>query len=64
MRIHIARNEVMGKLGYSSKLNAEWDFISILHREGRREAGAFLADNSDNIGKRSSIDLNLLLQGV
>jgi NTE family protein len=64
MRIHLVRNEIMSDLGYSSKLNAEWDFISMLHREGRRAAATFLSDNSDNIGKRSSVDLDVLLQGV
>jgi NTE family protein len=64
MRVHLVRNEIMGQLGYSSKLNAEWEFISMLHGEGRRAADAFLADNSDNIGKRSSVDLDVLLQGV
>ena len=64
MRIHLVGNEIMSELGYSSKLNAEWDFISMLHREGRRAADAFLSNNADNIGKRSSIDLDVLLQGV
>jgi NTE family protein len=64
MRIHLVRNEIMSKLGYSSKLNAEWEFISMLREEGRQAADAFLADNSDNIGKRSSVDLDILLQGV
>lgn len=64
MRIHLVRNEIMSKLGYSSKLNAEWEFISMLRQEGRHAAGAFLGDNADNIGRRSSIDLDVLLQGV
>ncbi len=36
----------------------------MLRDEGRRAAEAFLAANSDNIGKRSSIDLDILLQQV
>ena len=64
MRIHLVRNDIMSELGYSSKLNAEWEFISMLHREGRRAAEAFLAENGDNIGTRSSVDLDILLQGV
>jgi NTE family protein len=64
MRIHLVPNEIMGDLGYSSKLNAEWQFISMLHGEGRRAADAFLAKNGDCIGKRSSIDLDVLLQGI
>jgi NTE family protein len=64
MRIHLVRNEIMSDLGYSSKLNAEWDFISMLHREGRGAAEAFFSDNSDNLGRQSSVDLDVLLQGI
>jgi NTE family protein len=64
MRIHLVRNEIMSQLGYSSKLNAEWDFISMLHREGRQAAEMFLSDNADNIGKNSSVDLDVLLEGI
>ena len=64
MRIHLVRNEIMGQLGYSSKLNAEWDFISMLHQEGRRAADIFLKDNASSLGKRSSVDLDILLEGV
>ena len=64
MRIHMVRNKLMSKLGYSSKLNAEWDFISMLHGEGRKAADTFLATDGKHIGKRSSIDLDILLEGV
>ena len=42
MRIHRIASEVMTKLGYSSKLNAEWAFLTMLRDEGRRAAEAFL----------------------
>lgn len=64
MRIHMVRNDLMGQLGYSSKLNAEWDFVSMLRDEGRKAADAFLAKDGRHIGKRSSIDLDVLLEGV
>jgi NTE family protein len=64
MRIHLVRNEMAAELGYSSKLNAEWDFLSLLHREGRRAAEAFLEQDGDNLGIRSSVDLDILLEGV
>jgi NTE family protein len=64
MRIHVVPNDIMGTLGYSSKLNAEWDFISMLRDEGRRAGDQFLATSGDAIGKRSSVDLDILLQGV
>lgn len=64
MRIHLVRNDIMGTLGYSSKLNAEWDFVSMLRQEGRQAAETFLANHGDSIGKRSSVDLDKLLEGV
>lgn len=64
MRIHLVRNSIMGTLGYSSKLNAEWDFLTMLREEGRKAATAFLEADADNIGKRSSVDLDVLLEGV
>ena len=36
MRVHMVRNPIMTELGYSSKLNAEWAFLSMLRDEGRR----------------------------
>ncbi|HEX5958039.1 MAG TPA: patatin-like phospholipase family protein, partial [Hyphomicrobiaceae bacterium] len=42
MRIHRIASEVMLGLGYSSKLNAEWDFLTMLRDEGRKTAEAFL----------------------
>lgn len=64
MRIHLVRNSIMDTLGYSSKLNAEWAFLSMLRDEGRKAADAFLAVDAGNIGKRSSVDLDVLLEGV
>ena len=64
MRIHLISSKVLAELGASSKLNAEWTFLSMLRDEGRRAAEAFLSADSANIGKRSSIDLDILLQQV
>jgi NTE family protein len=64
MRIHRIASEEMTKLGYSSKLNAEWAFLTMLRDEGRRAAGAFLDEHADSIGVRSSLDLDVLLDGV
>ena len=38
MRVHMVRNKIMDTLGYSSKMNAEWDFLSMLREEGRKAA--------------------------
>src|SRR5215472_11029044 len=64
MRIHLIASKALADLGASSKFNAEWDFLCMLRDEGRRAADAFLAADGENIGKRSSIDLDILLQQV
>jgi len=64
MRIHRISSELLLKLGYSSKLNAEWPFICMLRDQGREAAAAFLKSNSGDLGHRSSLDLDVLLQGV
>jgi NTE family protein len=64
MRMHRIASEAMVDLGYSSKLNAEWDFLVMLRDEGRRSAEAFLSTHGEDLGKRSSLDLDALLQGV
>jgi NTE family protein len=64
MRIHLVASKVLAELGASSKFNAEWDFLCMLRDEGRRAAEAFLTKDGENIGERSSIDLDILLQQV
>ena len=41
MRIHRISSATMTELGYSSKLNAEWDFFVMLRNEGHRAAQSF-----------------------
>jgi NTE family protein len=64
MRIHLVASKVLAELGASSKFNAEWDFLCMLRDEGRRAAEAFLTADAKNIGKCSSVDLDILLQQV
>lgn len=64
MRIHRISSEIMVELGYSSKLNAEWGFLTMLRDAGRQAATAFLETYGADIGKRSTLDLDVLLQGV
>ena len=47
--------------GASSKLNGEWEFLSMLRDEGRKAASEFLAAHDGDIGKRSTTDLDVLL---
>jgi NTE family protein len=64
MRVHLVSSPLMTELGYSSKLNPEWDFLTMLRDEGRRQADAFLAAHGDDLGQRSTVDLDRLLEGV
>jgi NTE family protein len=64
MRVHLVASSVLAELGVSSKFNAEWDFLCMLRDEGRRAAEHFLNANGKNIGRCSSIDLDVLLQQV
>ena len=64
MRIHLIASSVLATLGASSKFNAEWDFLCMLRDEGRRSAQAFLDANAKNVGKQSSVDLDVLLQQI
>ena len=64
MRIHRIATDAMLDLGYSSKLNAEWAFLTMLRDEGRKAAEAFLHRHGDDLGRASSLDLDELLQGV
>ena len=64
MRIHRIASEMMTDLGASSKLNAEWEFFSLLREEGRRAAQAFLEAHGPDLGRRSTLDLDVLLESV
>ncbi|MFH0344029.1 MAG: patatin-like phospholipase family protein [Chromatiales bacterium] len=64
MRIHLVRNDIMTRLGASSKLNTEWAFLSFLRDEGRKSAQVFLETNAMDLGHRSTLDLDVFLQGI
>jgi NTE family protein len=62
MRTHRIKSDMLAQLGASSKLNAEWEFVALLRDEGRRAAGEFLDVHAEHLGKRSTADLDVLLQ--
>lgn len=64
MRIHRIATDAMLALGASSKMISEWPFLCQLRDEGRRSAQAFLDAHKSDIGKRSTLDLDALLEGV
>jgi NTE family protein len=51
----------MLSLGYSSKLLAEWAFFCMLRDEGRRAATAFLDAHGRDVGVRSTLDIDALI---
>src|SRR3984893_812914 len=61
MRTHRIGTDVLAQFGASSKLNAEWDFVAMLRTEGRKATSEFLVASGDDIGKRSTADLGVLL---
>jgi NTE family protein len=58
MRIHRIASPAVDALGASSKLNAEWAFLTMLRDEGRKAAQTFLDVHRDDIGVRSTFDID------
>jgi NTE family protein len=58
MFIHaIAADEVMQKLSVTSKLNADWEFLTHLRDDGRAFARTWLDASFDRLGRESTIDV-------
>jgi NTE family protein len=64
MRIHRIASDAMLELGYSSKLLAEWEFFCMLRDEGRRAASAFLETHGNDLGVKSTLDIDAYLEGI
>lgn len=54
----IDAEDYMAGLGYSSKLNPDWDFLVHLRNIGRERAYHWIEANFDKIGADSSVDLH------
>lgn len=63
MRMHLIRSDLLATLGASSKLNAEWEFLTMLRDEGRRAADEFVSRHRDDVGIRSTLDIDSFLEG-
>ena len=61
MRTHRIMSDALANFGASSKMNAEWAFVSLLKEEGRKSADRFLTAHGEDIGKHSTADLDVLL---
>jgi NTE family protein len=64
MRLHRVGNDIMNTLGASSKMITEWAFLTMLRDEGRKSAQAFLDAHAMDLGKKSTLDIDVLLEGV
>jgi NTE family protein len=53
----IHAEDEMSQLGSSSKFNADWRFLRYLHELGIAAADRWLAENFDQIGERSTLDM-------
>jgi NTE family protein len=63
MRMHLIRSDLLATLGASSKLNAEWEFLTMLRDEGRRAAEEFVSQHRHDVGVRSTLDIDSFLEG-
>ena len=61
MRTHRIMTDALAKFGASSKLNAEWEFVTMLREEGRHTASEFLKAHADDLGRRPTADIDVLL---
>ena len=58
MYVHsIEDDDFMRKLGVSSKLNPDWEFLTHLRDVGRASAEDWLDANYDHLGDRSTVDI-------
>lgn len=58
MHIHsVEGDNLMRNLGVASKLNPEWSFLKRLRDEGAAMGREWLAEHFDDIGKRSTVDI-------
>ena len=58
MFIHaISADEIILKLGVTSTMNADWQFLTGLRDHGRRFADAWIAANFDRLGRETTVDI-------
>lgn len=63
MRLHLIHCEQeVEELSASSKMNAEWEFLTRLRDQGYAWASNWLDQHFDDIGERSTFDLDALFQ--
>ena len=61
IRIHSIRSDhALAEFDVTSKFRTDWPFLTGLKQKGRDIADAWLAENFDKIGKKSSVDLRAM----
>ena len=65
VRVHIveSHDELMS-LGASSKMNVEWEFLTKLRDLGRAAMTRWLDENFEFVGKRNTVDVRAMFQGI
>jgi NTE family protein len=59
MVVHgIEAEEFIREFSWTSRLNANWDFLRHLHNMGRERADRWLEANFDRFGIESTVDLD------
>ena len=59
MLVHLIEAEdLIRKLSWTSRLNADWNFLQHLHNMGRGRAEQWLEANFDRLGIESTVDLD------
>jgi NTE family protein len=59
MLLHVIEaEEFIRALSWTSRLNADWDFLQHLHKMGRARAEQWLEANFDRLGNESTVDLD------
>lgn len=58
VHMHLIEDEsTFQDLGWSSKLNTEWEFLTHLFEKGRAAADKWIKENYDNVGKKTTAPL-------
>lgn len=59
LHMHLIEDEsAFQELGWSSKLNTEWDFLSHLFEKGRNAADKWIKENYHNVGKKTTAPMD------
>lgn len=58
IHMHVIQDEpTFRELGWSSKLNTDWNFLTYLFDQGRMAADRWIKEHFDTVGKRSSFSI-------